>query len=55
VTFREGEEGGSGNDYSDLRGGSDRSKSFTSTATGGVEAHNNMPPYYCLHFIIKAE
>lgn len=29
------------------------SHSFTTDATGGGQAHNNMPPYYVLKFIIK--
>lgn len=33
--------------------GGSHSHSFTTTATGGGQAHNNMPPYYVLKFIIK--
>jgi len=52
ITYREGEEGGGGNDYSDLGG---TGVNDSTESTGGGEAHNNMPPYYALHFIIKAE
>ena len=54
VTYREGEENGSGNAYSDLGGGSSHSKTFTTTTRGGDQAHNNMPPHYTINFIIKA-
>ena len=53
ITFRQGEEGGTGNNYSDLLGGS--SSSDYSLNAGGDEAHNNMPPFYTVNFIIKAQ
>ena len=55
VTFREGNESGGGTNYSDLNGGSSNSKTFTSSSVGGNQAHNNMPPFYTLYFIIKAK
>ncbi|MEM1328870.1 MAG: tail fiber protein [Bacteroidota bacterium] len=59
VTFDEGQENGSNNRYSDLRGGDDESKTYTSNSAGGSNgttvAHNNMPPFYTINFIIKAE
>ena len=55
ITYREGSENGNGNDYSDLGGGDGNSKSYTSGSTGGGQAHNNMPPYYVVNFIIKAD
>ena len=55
VTFDEGQENGSSNRYSDLRGGDDQSKSYTSSSAGMDLPHNNMPPYYTINFIIKAE
>ena len=55
VTFREGNENGGGSNYSDLNGGSSNSKTFTSSSVGNDQAHNNMPPFYSLYFIIKAE
>ncbi len=54
ITFREAEEQGSGNDYSDLNGGSSSSRTYESEARGGGQAHNNMPPFYSVNFIIKA-
>ena len=55
VTFREGNENGGGSNYSDLNGGSSSSKTFSSSSVGNDQAHNNMPPFYSLYFIIKAE
>ncbi len=55
VTYREGSENGSGNNYSDLGGGSSSSKTFTSNTKGNDSPHNNMPPFYTIYFIIKAE
>jgi len=52
IQYREGEEQGNGNDYSDL---GDTGVNDSTQPTGGGEAHNNMPPYYALHFIIRAE
>jgi microcystin-dependent protein len=58
ITYREGEENGSGNVYSDIGNPpatNPPSKTFTSSSVGGDQAHNNMPPFYTLYFIIKAE
>ncbi len=52
IQYREAEEQGSGNDYSDL-GGTATSSSNTDD-TGGGGAHNNMPPYLVVNYIIKA-
>jgi len=52
IEYRTGSESGSNNNYSDLtdNGAPD---DFTGYR-GGTQAHNNMPPYLALHFIIKA-
>ncbi|MEN0046204.1 MAG: tail fiber protein [Bacteroidota bacterium] len=60
VTFDEGRENGSNNTYSNLRGGDSESKTYTSTSAGGdnngnTVAHENMPPFYTINFIIKAK
>ncbi len=55
VTYREGVEGGNGSNYSDLGGGTSDSKDFTSTKAGDGDAHNNMPPFLTINFIIKAK
>ena len=53
VSYREGSEGGSGNDYSDLGGPTDFFE--TTSNRGGNQPHNNMPPFYTVFFIIKAK
>ena len=65
VTYREGtESGSSSNDYSDLGGAGSNSPSstYTSALAGGdinnsnvTVPHENMPPFYTINFIIKAE
>ena len=52
IQYREGKEQGSGNDYSDL---GDTGVNDSTQSTGGSQAHNNMPPFYTINFIIKAE
>lgn len=42
-----------GNDRYTITNGGSGGTSYTSTATGGGEAHNNMPPYLTLNYIIK--
>jgi microcystin-dependent protein len=51
IQYRQGEEQGSGNNYSDL---SDTGVDDSTGSTGGGEAHNNMPPYVVVNYIIKA-
>ncbi|MEM0991581.1 MAG: tail fiber protein [Bacteroidota bacterium] len=52
ITYGERSKGGSGNNVTDL----DLSgKTETTSSTGGNQAHNNMPPFYTINFIIKAE
>ncbi|MEM6298426.1 MAG: tail fiber protein, partial [Bacteroidota bacterium] len=43
---------GSGSEVSDLEGGSDTDSTENE---GGGQAHNNMPPYYVINFIIKVQ
>jgi len=52
IQYREGEEQGSGLDYSDLGG---TGVTDNTQLEGGGKAHNNMPPYYTLYFIIRAQ
>ncbi|MEM8526919.1 MAG: tail fiber protein [Bacteroidota bacterium] len=52
VTYSDRSKDGNGNNVSDL-GSSGTTKSTNST--GGNQAHNNMPPFYTINFIIKAE
>ena len=54
ITYREGSEQGSGNNYSDLGGTATTGTGYTSASTGGNQPHNNMSPYYVVNFIIKA-
>ncbi len=51
IVYREGEENGAGNDYSDI---GDTGTSSNTENTGGGQAHNNMPPYLVVNYIIKA-
>jgi microcystin-dependent protein len=51
IEYREGSESGSNNNYSDL---GDTGVNDSTQNTGGGQAHNNMPPYLAIHFIIKA-
>ncbi len=55
ITYREGSEQGSSNNYSDLGGGSSSSSTYTSASKGGGNAHNNLPPYLTVNYIIKAK
>ncbi len=43
---------GSGGEVSDLE---NASKTVNTSASGGGQAHNNMPPFYTVNFIIKAQ
>ncbi|MEM9886568.1 MAG: tail fiber protein [Bacteroidota bacterium] len=52
VTYSDRSKDGNGNNVSDL-GSSGETE--TTTSTGGNQAHNNMPPFYTINFIIKAE
>lgn len=53
INYREGTEQGSGNNYSDL-GDVGTSKTYTTSSAGNNQSHQNMPPFYTLNFIIKA-
>ncbi|MEM9849507.1 MAG: tail fiber protein, partial [Bacteroidota bacterium] len=52
ITYGERSKGGSGNNVTDL---DSSGKTETTSSTGGNQAHNNMPPFYTINFIIKAE
>ncbi len=52
ITYTGRNKSGSGGEVSDLE--SNSSTVYTEN-TGGGQAHNNMPPFYTINFIIKAE
>ena len=52
VTYADRSKDGNGNNVSDL---GSSGKTETTSSTGGGAAHNNMPPFYTINFIIKAE
>ncbi|MEM1122421.1 MAG: tail fiber protein, partial [Bacteroidota bacterium] len=52
ITFGERSKGGGGNNVTDL---DLTGKTETTSSVGGGQAHNNMPPFYTINFIIKAE
>ena len=52
ITYREGEEQGNNNTYSDLGG---TGVTDSTEEEGGDDPHNNMPPFYTVNFIIKAK
>ncbi|MEM9886566.1 MAG: tail fiber protein, partial [Bacteroidota bacterium] len=52
VTYSDRSKDGNGNNVSDL---GSSGKTETTSSTGGSQAHNNMPPFYTINFIIKAE
>ncbi|MBK8192234.1 MAG: hypothetical protein IPK76_03065 [Lewinellaceae bacterium] len=57
ITYREGTEQGSGNNYSDLGAPNNErtaSQDYFTDWTGGDNDHNNMPPFLTVKFIIKA-
>ncbi|MBK8192235.1 MAG: tail fiber protein [Lewinellaceae bacterium] len=58
VRFRNGEESGGVNDYSDLSpapGSHESSQQYYSDYEGGGDPHNNMPPYLTVQLIIKEQ
>ncbi|MCB0534685.1 MAG: tail fiber protein [Saprospiraceae bacterium] len=52
IQYSEGLESGSSNPYSDLSG---TGVTDSTGNTGGGQPHNNMPPFYVINFIIKAQ
>ncbi len=52
LSFLKRNKSGNGTDVSDLTGSG---SSASTDSVGGSQAHNNMPPYYTINFIIKAE
>ncbi|MEM6320854.1 MAG: tail fiber protein, partial [Bacteroidota bacterium] len=52
ITYGERSKGGGGNNVTDL---DLTGKTETTSSVGGGQAHNNMPPFYMINFIIKAE
>ncbi|MEZ4966500.1 MAG: tail fiber protein [Saprospiraceae bacterium] len=52
ITYSEGQESGDSSTYSDLSG---TGVTDNTGNTGGGQPHNNMPPYFVINFIIKAQ
>ncbi|MEL6986846.1 MAG: FG-GAP-like repeat-containing protein [Bacteroidota bacterium] len=52
ITYADRSKDGNGNDMSDLSGSGETG---STNSVGGDQAHNNMPPFYTINFIIKVQ
>ena len=52
IKYQGRDKSGDGSEVSDLTG---TSATDSTQSTGGGQAHNNMPPFYTINFIIKAQ